>query len=204
MLLVIEATQTTRESASIRNRIVELRGKSSDFRRGFSKMEAYSAYSRFEFALVTQGYTYSDSDRTVANTQPRIHLLDYQVFEYYQSLANLIGKQPSLFNLLGELDVEPRDISVHRTPAFRAELSGNLIGYLFFCEPQKLLEIAYVARRETGREHYYQRMLTKNRLKNIRSFIADGGVFPNNIILSFESKPQFRRNSIDDSAPELA
>ena len=73
------------------------------------------------------------------------------------------------------------------------------MGYLFFCEPQKLLEIAYVARRETGREHYYQRMLTASRLKNIRKFIIeDGGVFPNNVILAFDDRPQFRSHDASD------
>ena len=77
------------------------------------------------------------------------------------------------------------------------KLSNNDVGYLFFCEPQKLLEIAYVARRETGRETYYQRMLTRSRLKNIREdFINKNGIFPNNIILAFDESPQFRPQDI--------
>ena len=199
VLLVVEATQTSRQGATIRDRIVELRGKSGDLRRGFRSMDAFSAYTRFEFALVTQGFDYSVSDLALANSQPAIHLLNYQVLEYYQQLAATVGSQASVFNFLGELGVAPRDLSVHRTPAFKADLSRNLKGYLFFCEPQKLLEIAYVARRETGREHYYQRMLAANRLRNIRRFIDDGGVFPNNIILAFETSPQFRRHTIGDS-----
>ena len=38
VLLVIEATQTTRTSASIRDRIVEVRGKSGNLRRGFRRL----------------------------------------------------------------------------------------------------------------------------------------------------------------------
>ena len=192
MLLVVEATQTSSRGVSIRDRIVQLRGKSGDLRRAFGELEGYSAYRRFEFALVTQGFPYTESDRQLANSQPKIHLVDNQVLEYYQKLAGMIGKQASLFNLLGELGVEPRDLAVHRTPAFKVELQRNLIGYLFFCEPRRLLEIAYVARRETGREHYYQRMLTASRLRNIRGFIDGGGVFPNNVILAFDNRPQFR------------
>ena len=124
--------------------------------------------------------------------------MDYQVLEYYQDLASTIGKQPSLFNLLGELDIPPQDLSAHRTPAFKVEVQKNLTGYLFFCEPQKLLEVAYVARRETGRENYYQRMLTTSRLKSIKNFIDKGGVFPNNIILAFDDRPQFKPYPIPD------
>ena len=205
VLLVIEATQTSRTSASIRDRIVQLRGKTGSLRRGFAELDAYTGYRRFEFALVTQGFDFSDTDHELAHAGQRIHLIDYQVLEYYQQLAGVIGSQASLFNLLGELGVEPQDRSVHRTPAFKVELPKNLIGYLFFCEPQKLLEVAYVARRETGREHYYQRMLTASRLRNIKTFINEGGIFPNNIILAFDSRPQFRSHPMPngDTSPWL-
>ena len=192
VLLVIEATQTKQKNASIRDRIVEFRGKSSSLRKGFKESSAYSGYQRLEFALVTQGYRFSKTDKELADSEQKIHLLDYQVFEYYQKLAGIIGTQPSLFNLLGELGVKPQDLAVHRTPAFKVELQKNVSGYLFFCEPQKLLEIAYVARRETGRENYYQRMVTSSRLKNIKGFIDGGGTFANNVILAFDTIPQFR------------
>ena len=193
MLLVIEATQTSQKKASIRDRIVELRGKSSSLRKGFRESNAYRRYNRFEFALVTEGYRFSRSEKALAREQPRIHLLDYQVFDYYQKLAGVIGPLPSLFNFLGELEVEQHERTVHQTPAFKVKLPNNLSGYLFFCEPQKLLEVAYVARRESGQEAYYQRMLTSSRLKSIQNFInKDGGIFPNNIILAFTDRPQFR------------
>ena len=203
VLLVVEATKTSSKNTAIRNRIAELKGKTSALRSAFKKSGTFSGYSRFEFALVTQGFSYSESDINLARTDPRIHLVDYQVLQYYVDLASVIGKQASLFNLLGELDVEPRDLAVHRTPAFRVELNNRHTGYLFFCEPQKLIEITYVARRETGREHYYQRMLTASRIKNIRKFIENGGIFPNNIILAFDAKPQFRPyNALDGNSPE--
>ena len=199
VLLVIEATQTSRTNASIRDRIVEVRGKSGDLRKGFRNLEAYRGYTRFEFALVTQGFEFSKTDEALADSEPKIHLIDNQVFEYYQELARTIGELPSLFNFLGELGVVPQDRSVHRTPAFKVEVEKHLTGYLFFCEPQKLLEVAYVARRETGRKHYYQRMLTKSRLQSIRRFIDDGGVFPNNVILAFDDRPQFKSHPMPQS-----
>ncbi len=196
VLLVAEATQTSRKNASLRNRIVEIRGKMGDLQRGFAELEAYRGYRRFEFALITKGFDFSETDRQLAESQRRVHLIDDQVIEYYQRLAGTIGKQASVYNFLGELGVEPRDIAVHRSPAFKVELQKNLVGYLFFCEPQKLLEIAYVARRETGRGNYYQRMLTTSRLKDIRNFIDDGGIFANNVILAFDDKPQFKSHNI--------
>ena len=207
-LLIVEATQTSRTSASIRERIVQIRGKVGDLRRGFRESDSYIAYRRFEFALVTEGYDFSEADRQLAvspDSGPKIHLIDDQVLQYYQRLAEVVGKPSAVFNFLGELGVEPRDLRVHRTPAFRVELHKGIVGYLFFCEPQKLLEIAYVARRETGREHYYQRMLTTARLRSIRGFIDDGGVFANNVIIAFDTKPQFKSMSMSevDSPPWL-
>ena len=197
VLLVVEATQTTQEKAAIRSRIVELRGKSSSLRKGFRESDVYRRYNRFEFALVTQGYSFSRSERTLAKEQPRIHLLDYQILEYYQKLSRIIGPLPSLFNFLGELEVQQHEQAVHTTPAFRVKLPNNLFGYLFFCEPQKLLEVAYVARRESGHEAYYQRMLSSERLTRIRNFInKQGGIFPNNIILAFDDRPQFRSHQM--------
>ena len=192
VLLVIEATHTSKETKPIRNRILEFKGESNSLRKGFKESNAYRAYKRLEFAMVTKGYSFSKADQALAESPQKIHLLDYQFFEYYQKLAGLIGKQPSLFNLLGELGVTPHDQTVHRTPAFKVAMQKNLVGYLLFCEPQRLLEIAYVARRETGRKAYYQRMLTSSRLKNIRDFINAGGVFANNVILAFDDSPQFK------------
>ncbi len=203
VLLVVEATQTTRNRASIRDRIVELRGKVGTLRGAFRKLEAYSGYRRFEFSIVSQGFDFTESDQNLANSDPKVHILDYQVLEYYVELASTIGKQAALYNILGELEVSPRDISVHRTPAFKVDLSSSHTGYLFFSEPQKLLEIAYVARRETGRENYYQRMVTASRLKSIGEFTNRGGIFPNNIILAFETKPQFRPyKALNDVMPK--
>ena len=75
VLLVVEATQTTRKNASIRDEITAFRGKTGTLRRAFRESNAYSAYARFEFALVTQGYRFSENDKAVASDQQRIHLL---------------------------------------------------------------------------------------------------------------------------------
>ena len=82
---------------------------------------------------MTQGFAFSQTDHDLAAFEPTIHLIDHQVFEYYQQLARTIGKLPSLFNFLGELGVAPQDRSVHRTPAFKVDVQKNLTGYLFFC-----------------------------------------------------------------------
>ena len=192
VLLIVECTQSSNPNASIHDLISEVRGKQSAIRRGFRKLEKYQHYNRFEFAIATKNISYTEGDKAISRQNPRVHLIDSQTLEYYQRLTTLIGRG-SLFNLLGELGVEPQDLSLPRVPAFRVVLAKNVPGYLFWCQPHQLLQTAYVARRESGREKYYQRMLNSQRLSKIGEFIQKGNIFPNNIVVAFDKKPVFRK-----------
>lgn len=57
--------------------------------------------------------------------------------------------------------------------------------YLFFANPQFLLEVSYVARRDRPGERYYQRLIKKKRLDAIASYVNAGNLLPNNIIIAF-------------------
>jgi DGQHR domain-containing protein len=202
VLIVIECTQSVSKDASIHDLISEVRGKQAAIRHGFRKLERYRTYRRFEFAIVSRGIRFAAGDHIIALHKPPVHLIDSQIMDYYQRLASLLGQGGALFNFLGELGVEPRDFDLPRVPALKVWVAKNLPGYLFWCEPQELLKIAYVARRESGREKYYQRLLSGDRLNAIKRFIHHGGLFPNNIIVSFDKKPQFRpKKGYDDSWP---
>ena len=69
---------------------------------------------------------------------------------------------------------------------------GNHIYYSFSIEPDKLLKIGYVLHRSKANRKMmptYQRIIKKNRLKQIREFITeDSGFFPNSIIISLDAK----------------
>lgn len=198
-LLVCECTQSQSPRSSIRNLILELRGKAAEVRRGFRGVPGYESYRRFEFAIVTRGIEYTQNDCELARQRPAVRLIPFQVLSYYRRLADILGHPVAIFNFLGELGVAPRDLDVPRVPAFRVQLSRRYSGYLFWCIPQELLKVAYVARRESGREKYYQRMLSAPRLKKIAEFVNKGGVFPNNIIIAFDRRPTFRPKQGYDS-----
>lgn len=201
-ILVVAECRPSTDVASIHDLISEVRGKQPTIKQGFRKLEGYEIYRRHEFAIVTRNIKYTQDDNNFASQKPRVHLIDFQTIEYYQRLAQLIGQRGALFNLLGELKIKPQDLDLPKVPAFRVQLGKNLPGYLFWCEPHELLKIAYVARRESGRERYYQRMLTPQRLGNIRKFIQRGGVFPNNVIIAFDDKPKFRpKQTYEDRWP---
>jgi DGQHR domain-containing protein len=197
VLLIVECTQSATGGASIRNLISEVRGKQGAVKAGFRRLKGYEPYRRFVFAVATKNITYTDGDRELADQKPKVHLIDEQVLLYYERLEPLIHRG-ALFNFLGELEIEPRDVDFPRLPAFRARLGKEGPVYLFWCEPHELFKIAYVARRESGLEHYYQRLLRSERLKGIRKYIDDGGVFPNNVIVGFDRKPTFRPKAAYD------
>jgi len=84
---------------------------------------------------------------------------------------------------------------------------GDDYFYSFAIEPANLLKIAYVCHRLKGNDEKtlmtYQRMLEKNRLKEIRKFVEDGGRFPNSLVLNIESgKEKLRFDSITQKGKE--
>lgn len=202
ILIVAECTQSINERTPIRNLISELRGKQSAIRQGFRRLDKYETYRRFQFVIITKNIIYTDPDHALASERPVVHLLDSQTMQYYQKLVPLIGARGALFNLLGELGVQPRDFDLPRIPAFKIQLARELSGYLFWCDPSDLLKVAYVARRESGQHKYYQRMLSAQRMARIREFVQKGGIFPNNVIIAFDQRPTFRpKPAYEDSWP---
>lgn len=78
-------------------------------------------------------------------------------------------------------------------------------------EPEKLLKIGYVLHRNEANKNMmptYQRIIKRKRLKEVQSFINDGGYFPNSIIVSIDSggrKLQFDESptKLDDSISKI-
>ena len=200
ILVIAECTQSINERTPIRNLISEIRGKQSAIRRGFRRLEKYETYRRFRFLLITKNIIHTENDQTLASQNPAIQLLDSQTIQYYHKLSPLLGARGALFNFLGELKVEPRDFDLPRLPAFKIRLSRDLSGYLFWCDPSDLLKVSYVARRESGQQKYYQRMLSAQRMARIRGFVRKGGIFPNNVIIAFDQRPSFRPKPSYESA----
>lgn len=75
-------------------------------------------------------------------------------------------------------------------PAIQGKMGGYTY-YSFSIEPEKLLKIGYVLHRSEANKNMmptYQRLIKKKRLQEVRSFINDGGYFPNSIIISIDTK----------------
>ena len=109
--------------------------------------------------------------------------------EYYNDLAKHLGSC-SRYQLLGSLFANQEIKNMDdRVPAIQGKMGGYTY-YSFSIEPEKLLKIGYVLHRSEANKNMmptYQRLIKKKRLQEVRSFINDGGYFPNSIIISIDT-----------------
>jgi len=189
-LLVIECTTAKKkEEKSVRDKLRALRGNIPILNKGFHKDPQYKKYTKTKYILATGNLELKEVDKDFAKEYPKIDLWDEQFILYYQNLYSVIGSATK-YNLLGEMGIEPRTKSLIQVPAWTTIMSNSTV-YLFFIEPQKLLQASYVARREIGNEKYYQRILQKVRISNIKEFLKKGKSFPNSIVIAFNKPPDF-------------
>jgi DGQHR domain-containing protein len=137
----------------------------------------------------------NDNDKERAK-QSNIILFDDVDLTYYENLVNHLGpaaKYQILSDMLPGKEIPGLSIKI---PAIKSKMGGNNC-YTFSISPEFLLKIAYVSHRSKGKAsdiNTYQRMLTKSRLKKIREYLDEDGIFPTNIILNIDkSRLNFQR-----------
>jgi DNA sulfur modification protein DndB len=145
-----------------------------------------AAYKRVaRFAIWTTNIIVSDNDRSRAATA-NVTLLDEKDLDYYEQLVNQVGaaaRYQFLADVLQGRAIPGLEIKV---PAIRARIGGST-SYSFSISPEYLLKIAFVSHRSRGKASdidAYQRLLKKSRLKSIRQYITEGGIFPTNIVVN--------------------
>lgn len=142
------------------------------------------------FILATCGYIVGDADKAHMHNL-NIQYFDESTIEYYEALGKHLGKS-ARYQLLGNLfagkPIKGMDTSV---AAIKGKMGGHEY-YSFSIEPAKLLKMCYVLHRNNAQPEEvlptYQRLIKKSRLKDIQSYINDGGYFPNSIIVSVDEK----------------
>jgi DNA sulfur modification protein DndB len=137
------------------------------------------------FAIWTTGIIVADNDRVRAEHE-RVPLLDEKDLEYYEQLVSQVGSA-ARFQFLADL-LQGRVIPglEIKVPAIRSKMAGSL-AYTFSVSPEYLLKICFVSHRARGKASdidAYQRLLKRSRLKSIRQYIDEGGIFPTNIVVN--------------------
>lgn len=137
------------------------------------------------FAIWTTGISITPNDLERA-AKEKVAILTESDLNYYEKLVSeigLAGRFQFLADLLQQRAVPGLEITV---PAIRAKIGGRT-SYIFSVSPAYLLKIAFVSHRIKGKPSdidAYQRLLNKGRLKSIREYISDGGIFPTNIVVN--------------------
>ena len=183
-LLVIECKSKQKLGGkNLKSAISEFRGKIPLLEKGFRENPKYEKYTFFKYILITKNIDVRKIDYDFANEHPSIYIWNDDFLEYYSNLYSFI-KPYAKYDLLGEMRIRPAQQQPITVPAFQIKF-GDVNVYNFVMNPKDLLEVAFVARRELGKERYYQRIIDRERLLKIAKYIEGGGRFPNNIIISF-------------------
>lgn len=184
-LLIIDATTT---KSNVVRKITEMRGKLSQFKtfevqNDGIELNQYKKYKEIIIIVATKSLIDDDTHQKASSYDPIVHIWDKQFFDYYNELKRLI-RVYSRFQLLGELRIGYNRGNTMKFAAMRIPSQTYSNIYSFVASPQDLLEICYVARRESGDEKYYQRLINQSKLNKIAAYIRKGKSFANNIIVA--------------------
>lgn len=178
--------------------------KSKSFKKDFESIRSMMDYQSREirghfdnqnlqvgFVFFTRGYTIGEADRQIAK-HSNIVLLDENDMKYYQALYKALGvyaKNQVLCNIFESTPIPGMSVKV---PAIRGKLD-NYDFYTMMVHPSQILDLVYVSTRKpnsTDQDDSYQRLVKKEKLKEIREFIQKGGFFSNSIIINIDCKHQ--------------
>jgi DNA sulfur modification protein DndB len=138
-------------------------------------------------AMFTSNAILTEPDKKRAEDL-NIYLFDEKDLEYYEDLTSHLGpasRYQFLADILPGKSIEGLSIKI---PAIKSRI-GGFNAYSFSISPDYLLKLSYIAHRAKGKiadVSTYQRMIKKSRLKKIRDYISEGGVFPTNIVINLE------------------
>ncbi len=143
---------------------------------------------KVKFIWATKNYISNRYDLALLEKAGIAHFSESTI-EYYSELAKHLGscaRYQLLGNLFANQEIKNMD---DRVPAIQGKMGGYTY-YSFSIEPEKLLKIGYVLHRSEANASMmptYQRIIKKKRLQEVRSFINEGGYFPNSIIISIDT-----------------
>ncbi|WP_329841112.1 DGQHR domain-containing protein [Stenotrophomonas geniculata] len=142
---------------------------------------------------LTENIVWSESDIEFAAKQ-NIKRVTEQELPYFTQIAELLGKA-ARFQFLAEFlkDQPIPEMTGVTVSATRSKLGGRYF-YSFVSTPRQLLKISFVNHRtldDPEGHPTYQRLVQKSRLKSIASYILNGGIFPNNLLINFSKPPRF-------------
>lgn len=153
----------------------------------------------------TSNIIWSKADVTKAN-ELKIKVITEKEYEYLNQIVVHLGVA-ARYQFLAEYccGEDIPNLRNRSIPAIKGRLGGRFF-YSFVTTPDHLLKIAFVNHRALDDPRgipAYQRLVKKERIKEIENFIRNGGYFPTNILINFSHNLEFKKISKgDDGAIE--
>ncbi len=187
--LVIECTQSEEPKSKSMMPLIE---KLMAIREGVHKA-IVAHYGRkvqlkAKIIIATRNIIWKSVDVTKCK-EAGISILTDDELDYYKILIQHI-KQASRYQLLAHMFGGTGIGGLAKNVVATQGTMGGVRFYNFLIRPYELLKIAYIGHkssRNIDNIETYQRMLQKNRLKNIAEYIKSGGKFPTNIVVNIKT-----------------
>lgn len=141
----------------------------------------------------TDNIIWTDNDIERAR-DANIYIVTENEIQYFETFLNHLGPA-GRHQIIGELlqGQKIANLPIRKVPAIRGTLAGKTF-YSFVTTPRDLLKISFVNHQALNHPDgtpAYQRMISSSRIKQIGTFIKDGGFFPTNILVNFSESPKF-------------
>jgi DNA sulfur modification protein DndB len=193
-VLVVECKSALKRSKrSLQKDLAETKSFKSQMATAIKDFYGEEFHPKIVWIYVTRDIIWSQPDIERAQAE-RIRILTENELDYYDAYIKHMGpagRYQVLAELLaGEKIPELKDVKV---PAVKGKL-GKHTYYSFVTKPVDLLKIGFVnhlALNHPDGRPAYQRMVVKNRLKEIAKFIENGGFFPTNLLINFPDPCRF-------------
>ncbi len=152
------------------------------------------------WCFVTDNIRWSDEDLKRAK-EHNINVIQGLELIYFEEFSKKLG-QAARHQFQAEYlaDQKVPALAGRKVPAVKTKLGGTT-AYLFSALAKDILRIAFVNHRDLrdpSGAPSYQRIMKPARLKEIASFLDNGGYFPNTVLLNFHRKPGFEPKLKDD------
>jgi DNA sulfur modification protein DndB len=157
------------------------------------------------FILFNCGLVLNAEEQKVAR-EKQVVIFNEHDLAYYEDLVERLGtaaKYQFLAEVFEDHEIPGLKIEV---PAIKLRAGSKWTYYVFAIRPDLLLKIAFIAHHKPGRQAdltTYQRMANKERLAEMREYIQEAGIYPTNIVISLNPKPDFKRFSDQQKALSL-
>lgn len=188
-IFIVECkTSKKRRSASFQKDINEISGIRGNI---IPKLQrVFEGKRKIVWLFCTENLVISDNDKGRL-LEHRIFHLNQDDIGYYEQLIDQLGTcaKYQLFARFFAYQEIP-EIN-NRVPAIKGKM-GGFTYYSFSIEPDTLLKVSYILHRINTSDdtlNTYQRMVKKNRIKQINEFLnGENNFFPNSIIINIDTK----------------